>query len=174
MSSRRERAVLRTVERFRRPTEGRLIGGVCAALSVRSGLDPLLLRLLFVLLALVHGAGLLLYLALWWLLPEQGEQLSRASLGAAFAGRASQSGRAFEQHVQRAKETLASLGASAGKSRPPGRLALGASASAVGGLVLLASFGWLNWITPARALGLFVLALGVGLISTAPGHRSER
>jgi phage shock protein PspC (stress-responsive transcriptional regulator) len=48
-----------------------VIAGVAGGLADRIGVSPLLVRLLFVVAALGAGAGLLLYLALWWLLPRE-------------------------------------------------------------------------------------------------------
>jgi phage shock protein C len=55
-----------------RPLEGRMIGGVCAGLARRFGLDPWLTRLLFVLILLViPGSQLLIYPVLWILMPSE-------------------------------------------------------------------------------------------------------
>ena len=56
---------------LRRSREDRWIGGVCGGLAELSGLAAWFWRLGFVLLALFGGAGVLLYLVLWVLLPEQ-------------------------------------------------------------------------------------------------------
>ncbi len=54
-----------------RPGEGRILGGVCAGLGRRIGLDPWPARLLFVLLLLVlPGCPLLLYPILWVVMPK--------------------------------------------------------------------------------------------------------
>jgi phage shock protein C len=52
----------------------RIIGGVCSGLAVYFGVDPLLVRVVFVILALVPPSiGILLYLVLWFLMePPQG------------------------------------------------------------------------------------------------------
>ncbi|MDQ1722567.1 MAG: phage shock protein [Pseudonocardiales bacterium] len=62
-------------ERFRsqgltRPREGRILGGVCAGLGKKLGLDPWTARLLFVVvLLLLPGSQLLVYPVLWYLMP---------------------------------------------------------------------------------------------------------
>lgn len=54
-----------------RPSEGRVLGGVCAGLGRRLGLDPWPARLLFVVvLLLVPGSQLLVYPALWIAMPK--------------------------------------------------------------------------------------------------------
>lgn len=59
-------------KRIYRSTTDRVIGGVAAGLAAYIGIDPLLVRLVFVILALANGLGALLYLALWLLLPALG------------------------------------------------------------------------------------------------------
>lgn len=62
-------------DRFRsqgltRPSEGRILGGVCAGLGQRLGIDPWPARLLFlIVLLVVPGSQLLVYPALWYLMP---------------------------------------------------------------------------------------------------------
>jgi signal transduction histidine kinase len=50
---------------FERSGRDRVIAGVCAGLASRLGVDPTFVRLVFALLALAGGAGILLYFALW-------------------------------------------------------------------------------------------------------------
>lgn len=52
-----------------RPREGRMIGGVCAALAQRFGTSNGTMRTIFVVSCLLPGPQFLLYLALWALLP---------------------------------------------------------------------------------------------------------
>src|SRR5436190_1377314 len=51
--------------RFERDREAGVLAGVCAGIARRLGVDPTVVRLIFALLALAGGAGILLYLALW-------------------------------------------------------------------------------------------------------------
>src|SRR5712691_3797656 len=50
---------------FVRNEEDRVVAGVCAGIAQTLGVDATLVRLVFALLALAGGAGILLYLALW-------------------------------------------------------------------------------------------------------------
>jgi phage shock protein C len=60
-----------------RPQEGRILGGVCAGLGRRVGLDPWQARLLFVLLLLVvPGTQILIYPILWILMPADAADTS--------------------------------------------------------------------------------------------------
>jgi phage shock protein PspC (stress-responsive transcriptional regulator)/signal transduction histidine kinase len=51
--------------------DDRVIGGVCAATARWLGVDPTIVRLFAVLLALANGLGLVLYLLAWLLLPDE-------------------------------------------------------------------------------------------------------
>jgi phage shock protein PspC (stress-responsive transcriptional regulator) len=54
-----------------RARRGRLIGGVCAGLARRFGLRPWQMRLIFVLSCVLPGPQILLYIALWIILPAE-------------------------------------------------------------------------------------------------------
>ena len=55
-----------------RPVQGRVLGGVCAGLGRRFGLDPWPARLLFVLgLMVIPGSQILIYPILWILMPAE-------------------------------------------------------------------------------------------------------
>ncbi|MCX4724291.1 PspC domain-containing protein [Streptomyces sp. NPDC090052] len=54
-----------------RPREGRVLGGVCAALARRFGTSATTMRVIFVVSCLLPGPQFLLYLALWILLPGE-------------------------------------------------------------------------------------------------------
>jgi phage shock protein PspC (stress-responsive transcriptional regulator) len=54
-----------------RPRSGRILGGVCAALARRFDMKPWQVRLLFIASCLLPGPQVLLYLALWIILPSE-------------------------------------------------------------------------------------------------------
>jgi phage shock protein C len=57
-----------------RPRDGRLLGGVCAGLANRFGIDPWAARVLFVLiLFVVPGSQILIYPILWILMPAEAQ-----------------------------------------------------------------------------------------------------
>ncbi|MGY1592832.1 PspC domain-containing protein [Geodermatophilus sp. SYSU D00708] len=58
-----------TRPQLRRSTTDRMAGGVCGGLADYSGVDPVLWRVGFVGLTLAGGAGVVLYLLLWVLVP---------------------------------------------------------------------------------------------------------
>src|SRR6187551_3143920 len=69
---------------FATSSDERVIAGVCAGIAQTLGVDATLVRLVFALLALAGGAGILLYLGLWaW---AEGKRVWVAALLAFFAG----------------------------------------------------------------------------------------
>jgi phage shock protein PspC (stress-responsive transcriptional regulator) len=56
-----------------RPLDDRVFRGVCGAVGRATGTDPVLWRVLVVVLVLFGGTGLVLYLAGWLLIPEEGQ-----------------------------------------------------------------------------------------------------
>ncbi|MFA7296074.1 MAG: PspC domain-containing protein [Dehalococcoidia bacterium] len=58
-----------TPARLSRDTTNHMIGGVCAGIARQYGYDVTVVRIVAILLTLVWGAGLLLYLALWVIMP---------------------------------------------------------------------------------------------------------
>lgn len=58
------------VRRLRRSSQDRWLGGVAGGLGRYFGVDPLLVRLAFVLVTLLAGVGLVAYLAAWLLIPD--------------------------------------------------------------------------------------------------------
>lgn len=50
----------------------RMLGGVCGGLGRSPVLTPWVLRVLFIVFSIVSlGAGVLLYVALWWIIPQE-------------------------------------------------------------------------------------------------------
>lgn len=68
----REYSVLHQLARSK---SDRWIGGVCGGLAEFSNIPAWAWRLLFVLLLLLHGLGLIVYLLLWIFVPLQKERL---------------------------------------------------------------------------------------------------
>jgi len=60
-------------------SEGRWLGGVCAGLGEYFDLSPLVYRIGFGALALAGGTGILLYVAAWLVIPEEGAEDSIAA-----------------------------------------------------------------------------------------------
>ena len=61
---------MKTKKLYRKPKE-QMIAGVCAGLAEYLNLDLVIVRLIFVLLLLLGGHGLLIYVILWIIMPVQ-------------------------------------------------------------------------------------------------------
>ena len=64
---------------LRRPVQDSVVAGVAAGLARYLGVDVMIIRLAFVVLTVVGGAGIPLYLAGLLLIPEDGSVVSIAS-----------------------------------------------------------------------------------------------
>ena len=57
---------------LKRSSSNRVIAGVCGGIAQTYGWDPTIVRLVYVLLTLVGvGTGILVYLVLWIIMPQQ-------------------------------------------------------------------------------------------------------
>jgi phage shock protein C len=56
-------------KKLRRSDTDRVLGGVCGGLGKFIGIDPVILRVLFVIMALLAGHGILVYLILLIVIP---------------------------------------------------------------------------------------------------------
>ncbi len=62
-------------KKLTRSTQDQMVGGVAAGIADYLNLDPVIVRLIFVLLTLKSGIGPVLYLILWLIMPEEEEDL---------------------------------------------------------------------------------------------------
>jgi phage shock protein PspC (stress-responsive transcriptional regulator) len=59
------------LNRFRRSTSDRWLGGICGGLGKYTGLESWAWRLIFVLFAFCFGTGLMAYVLAWIFIPEE-------------------------------------------------------------------------------------------------------
>ena len=88
-----------------------IIAGVCGGLAEYFAIDPVIVRLIFVLVTLTSGIGLLIYPILWMVMPRAGATAAGAQLfphdadewrrrAQAFGEEASQVGQQFSREVR--------------------------------------------------------------------------
>ena len=66
-------------KRLIRTRKGRLLAGVCSGIGEYTGIDPTVVRVIFLALTLVTaGVFAVVYLAAWVIIPEEGESASIA------------------------------------------------------------------------------------------------
>ena len=58
---------------LRRDREDAVLGGVCAGLGRRLGIDPIILRVVFIAASAAGGLGVIAYALGWALMPAEGE-----------------------------------------------------------------------------------------------------
>lgn len=58
-------------KRLQRSRTEKMVGGVCGGLAEYFKVDPTIVRILWVLISLLGGAGILLYIILWVIMPLQ-------------------------------------------------------------------------------------------------------
>jgi phage shock protein C len=74
-------------KRLYRSENNRVIGGICGGLGDYFGVDPVLVRLVFVALGLANGLGVLIYFIMWLIVPDisarslTSEEVVRSNMG---------------------------------------------------------------------------------------------
>lgn len=141
------------MERIYRSESDRIIAGVCGGLAEYLRIDPLILRILFVILAMVNGIGLLVYLALWIIVPSAGargatqEEIIRHNVDE-IGIRARELGHEARDAFQAQRaEQRALIG--------------GAVLIGIGLLMLMHDFGLLGWLRLARLWPLVLIGIGL-------------
>lgn len=62
------------VKRLYRSKENKILGGVCGGIAEHLGVDPVIIRLLWVLGSFLWGFGIILYIIAWIIIPESLEK----------------------------------------------------------------------------------------------------
>lgn len=154
-----------------RPDEGRLLGGVCAAIADRYDVDVTLVRLAFFVLIFARGLGLFVYLVLWLALP------TRDGRGATVVETAKENVLSARAELSGAGDGLRAAWERAGDSewpRPLGRRWLALGLIAAGACILLWSFGAFGWLTVSRGLGLTAVLAGAAALFSLTQDRGHR
>ncbi|MCJ7715707.1 MAG: PspC domain-containing protein [Anaerolineales bacterium] len=118
--------------RLHRSISDRMIGGVCGGLGAYVNIDPLLIRLLFVLLLFGSDFGFILYLLLWIIVPEEGKTY----------------GFKDDSISDRMKSMGSDIQQAVSQPHPQAGLIIGAGLIIVGGILFLdrLNLNWLNWL----------------------------
>jgi len=181
--------------RLTRDTKNAVLGGVAAGFANYFGVDPVLARLLFILLAFVNGFGLVAYVIGWVIMPREDETAGGAAAGGtapatapganagpnpgAAAGAApgkSPVDRVVEK-VRQAGERVADELQRLPADRMRGRVVAGSILIALGVLFLLDRLSWWRWPQWARLSTLWpviLIAVGVSLILEAARTRGRK
>jgi phage shock protein PspC (stress-responsive transcriptional regulator) len=145
-----------------RDSDNAILGGVAAGLGRHLDVDPVLVRLAFVMVALLHGLGILFYIVCWIAIPRDTPSASRsAATPATPADRAAESvGAAGERAVDQLRGATARSGG--------GRLLFGWLLIVVGSVLLIDEIPgiyWPHWAHFSTLWPLILVVLGVAMIS---------
>jgi phage shock protein C len=171
-------------KRLVRDTRHAVLGGVAAGFGQYLDVDPVLVRLAFVLLVFAHGVGLLAYLICWLIMPR-GEVLQAAAGPVADSGAAGplpdavagtgldavrEAGAQIAAEARSAAESIRSAAPDAAQAQA----VVGSFLVAAGALLLAHNLGWLHWPYWLRfdtLWPLLLIALGIGLILKSRGPK---
>jgi len=136
--------------RLYRSISDRMIGGVCGGLGTFVNIDPVFIRLLFVLLLFGSDFGFILYLLLWIIVPEEGKTY----------------GFKDESMSDRMKSMGNDIQQAVSEPHPQAGLILGAGLIIVGGVLFLdrLNLNWLNWMDFDILWPIILIVGGIVLI----------
>lgn len=161
--------------RLTRDTKRAVLGGVASGIADYCDLDPVLIRLGFVLLCLVNGTGLIAYLICWVLIParesEPGEaQPAEPPAGQRIVDGVREAGEKAAEGVRRAGEKVVGGLRGTKEDDRRGNFVVGAILIVLGTAFLIDELPWLYWPPWARFSTLWPLilvAFGTALILRA-------
>jgi phage shock protein PspC (stress-responsive transcriptional regulator) len=149
----------------------RMLGGVCGGLAAYLGIDSTLVRLFFVLLALGPGIGVLVYIVMWILVPEQGvESTWRPTFGSASSegGEAQQTGEGGNELAvgDRARAMGEDLRQALTNPNPKAGMIIGGALVILGVLYLVQNLNIpaLNWIKFDLMWPFLLILAGIALL----------
>ena len=144
--------------RLYRSRKNCMIAGVCGGLGDYLGLDPVLIRIFFLILALTSGIGVFVYLVFWFIVPW--EDSSRdASLGDVTRSSAEE----IAEHARSVGEDLRQV---VRNPNPQTGLYLGIALILMGGYYLVQNLHipWLRWLDSSVMWPVVVIFAGLVLI----------
>lgn len=147
-------------------------GGVAAGFADHFNVDPVLVRLAFILLAFANGIGVLFYIICWVIMPtEEAGAPEEASQGAKVAEEV----RAAGEQARAAGEQVVQEVRKAGESGR-GRMIAGVILIILGMMFLLDRFSWMfhwpHWLRFGNLWPLILVAIGVSLLMRSREERT--
>jgi phage shock protein C len=137
-------------QRLKRSRTERILGGVCGGLARWLGIDPIFVRLLFVVLAAASGSGVGIYILLWIIIPEEG-MADSVSIS------------------ERARDMGGDVQSVFSKPNPKMYQYLGIGLIVLGGIIFLEKLNlpWLGWFSDNLIWALLIIVAGVALLVRA-------
>ncbi len=166
--------------RLTRDTKNAILGGVAAGVANYFGVDPVLVRIVFIALVFLSGFGLVAYVVGWIIVPRD----DKAADAPGSAGASPQPAGGAAVPVDHIVETVREAGerlADEFHRTPPGegrgRMVAGTTLIVLGVLFLLDRLAWWHWPRWARLSNLWpviLIAVGVAVILEATRGRGGK
>jgi phage shock protein PspC (stress-responsive transcriptional regulator) len=139
-----------------RSVSDRMVGGVCGGLGTFLKIDPVFIRLLFIVLLFGSDFGFILYLLLWIVIPEEGKAY----------------GFKEESVGERVKSMGTDIQQAVSQPHPQSGLILGIGLIVVGGFMFLErmNFSWLQWVDLDIIWPLLLIVGGIVLLFRKNGE----
>jgi phage shock protein C len=144
-------------KRLYRNTREQMLGGVCAGLGDYFDIDPTLVRLGFVLLLVTGGAGALIYIILWIVVPVAKTKDEKEEVSGSEEGKGEQ---VVEDNVEEISARIEGFVENVKKKDGNSNKVLGGVLVVVGLLLLFQNYGWL-WLGVSRLWPLVLVGAGV-------------
>jgi len=144
-------------KRFLRSRTDRMLGGVCGGLGTYLDVDTTVVRLVFVVLAVATGVGVLAYFVLWLIVPEEAKaEATPAETVKSGAGEIAEKAREMGTEIARAARRF--------PSAPT--VLVGLTLVVVGAALLLHNLGirWLTWLRFGVVGSALLIVIGVALL----------
>ena len=159
------------MNRLYRSTTDRVFGGVCGGLAANLRVDPLIVRILFMLFAMANGTGLAVYVLLWLLIPSEASAgasggpggsptLTRSSSQEPSSGKT----RPLSPEAHTPSAQVPAPPQATGPSDEQWMVVLGGGLVIVGTLLFLDSVGLLWWFRLGTLWPLVLVGAGVVLL----------
>jgi len=145
-------------KQLKRSATDSMLGGVCGGLGVYFGVDPNLVRLLFVILAVVPGFGVPVYLLLWLVLPED-TPAEESTIG----GRVRD---VTDEIVERAKQVGQDVRSGSLTRHPQATVLVGLALVVIGLGFLFRNLGfsWMRWVAFGTLWPALIILIGVAFL----------
>jgi phage shock protein C len=135
-----------------------MLGGVCGGLGKYFDIDANLIRLIFVVVAVIPGFGAPVYLLLWLIVPEESDGAKEPLADRMREG--------TDEIVDRAKKLGKEVRSTVRSSNPAATFAIGLLLILVGAVFLLRNLGitWLNWIAFGTLWPALLILVGAAFL----------
>lgn len=144
----------KTTSRLYRSETNRILGGVSAGLADFFSIDPTLVRVIFVLLSVFGGSGILIYILLWIIVPAEN------------SGNIGLTNEDLKNNAKEIGKKAQEFGNNIGKSveRQNSRQIIGIILLSLGGLFLLSNLGVFGVINFEKLWPLILVAIGLAIL----------